>query len=190
MIADGVEIDNFSVMKLKTQFVQIAGFSQISVIPTQNGQSFQLLFGDVSELSSSAYPCIEEMAHLVDAPHYCNLPYAALGIPDGPEDKTVNGLIGSTFLDVTLSILGTLQDMSSLPVLTLKCLLEALYIIIHKYDFEDRLFRHLQPMTRRALLRVVELLSTNMSYEIRQLSLFIAQAAIKNWYSFLGPAVS
>ncbi|KAF8910955.1 hypothetical protein CPB84DRAFT_1842225 [Gymnopilus junonius] len=187
MIADGLEIDSFSIMKLKTQFVQIAGFSRISVIPTHNGQSFQLLFGDVSELSSSAYPCIEELAHLIDAPHYSDLPYAALGIP---EDKTANVLIGSTFLDVSLSLLGTLQDLSSLPVLTLKCLLEALYIIIHKYDFGDALFGHLQPILRRALLRVVELLSTNMSYEIRQLSLSIAQAAIKNWHSLLGPAVS
>ncbi|KDR81629.1 hypothetical protein GALMADRAFT_239698 [Galerina marginata CBS 339.88] len=190
MIADGVEIDNFSVMKLKVQFVQIAGFGQISVFPSQSGQSFNLQFGDISEISDSAYPCIEELAHVVDAPHYLKLSYAALGIPDGPENKTVSVLIGSVFLDASLSILGTLRSVASLPVLTLKCVLETLYIIIHKYDFEDHLFQHLQPLLRRSVLRVMELLSTDISYELRQLSLSIAQASIKKWHSFLGATVS
>ncbi|PPQ66076.1 hypothetical protein CVT26_010818 [Gymnopilus dilepis] len=189
MMADGVEIDNFSLMKLKTQFVQVTGFSQISVAPTQNGQSFQLLFSDIIDLPDLAYPCIEELPRLVDAPHYSDLPYTALGVSDHSEDRTVKALIGSAFLDAVLCLLSTVKSLASLPVLTLKCLLDTLYIVIHKYDLDDRSLRHLQPVFRKALLRVVEILSTDMSYEVRQMSLSIAQAAINSRYSFIGPSV-
>lgn len=190
MIADGIEIDNFSIMKLKVQFVQIAGFSRVSVIPTPSGQSFHLQFDNITDISESAYPCVEELVRVIDAPHYAKLPYTALGIPNGPDDKTINVLVGSTFLDASLCILWKLRDLSSLPVLTLKSALEALHIAIHKYDFEDRLFRHLQPLLRGAILRATGLLSKDISYEIRQLSLSIAHASIKKWHTFLGATVA
>lgn len=190
MLADGIEIDNISIMKLKVQFVKIAGFSRVTVISTPSGQSFHLQFDDISDMSESAYPCIEELVRVVDAPHYAKLPYTALGISNGPDDKIINVLIGSTFLDASLCIVGKLRDLSSLPVLTLKCVLETLYIAIHKYDFEDRLFRHLQPLLRGAILRAIELLSKDISYELRQLSLSIAQASIKKWHTFLGATVA
>lgn len=190
MISDGIEIDHFSMMKLKVQFVQISGFSRISIHPTQSGQSFHLQFGDINEISDSALPCIEELAHVVDAPYYARLPYEALGIPNAPEDKLVNALLGTMFLDTVLVMLCTLRNLSSLPVLTLKCILETLYITIHKYDFEDPLLHHLQPLFRRATLRAVDLLSKEISYEIRQLSLSIAQASINKWHSILSANVS
>ncbi|KAF8964709.1 hypothetical protein BDZ97DRAFT_1815206 [Flammula alnicola] len=190
MIADGIEIDNFSLMKLKVQFVQVAGFSKISVIPTQSGESFHLQFTDITEISESAYPCIEELPHVVDAPYYAKLTHSALGIADHREDEIASVLIGSAFLDASLCILGTLRNLSSLPVLTLKCVLEALYITIHKYDFDDASFQHLQPLLRRAILRSIELLSQDISYELRQLALSIAQASIKKWHTFLGATIS
>ncbi|KAF4615386.1 hypothetical protein D9613_003079 [Agrocybe pediades] len=190
MIADGIEIDHISIMRLKIQFVQICGFNDVSAHPTQNGQSFHLRFTDITQLSESAYSCIEELAHVVDAPYYARLPYEALGIPDVLEDKLVNVLVGTTFLDVALYMLSTLRDLSSLPVLTLKCILETLYITLHKYDFEDRLLYHLQPLFRRATLRAVNLLSKDISYEIRQLALSIAQASINKWHSILSANVS
>lgn len=188
MIADGIEIDSFSIMKLKVQFVQISGFNRVTVVPTQSGQSFNLQFDAITEISESSYPCIEELIRVIDAPYHLNLPYTALGISD--DDKSANVLVGSAFLDTSLCILGKLRSLSSLPVLTLKCLLETLHIAIHKYDFEDRLYQHLQPMLRGAVLKAIELLSKDISYELRQLSLSIAQAAIKKWHSFLGATIS
>uniref|UniRef100_A0A8H8CNC3 Phorbol-ester/DAG-type domain-containing protein n=1 Tax=Psilocybe cubensis TaxID=181762 RepID=A0A8H8CNC3_PSICU len=190
MLADGVEIDKISVMKLKVQFVKIAGFSRVIMVPTLSGQSFHLQFDDISDMPESAYPCVEELLRVIDAPQSAKLPYAAIGISNGPDDKTINALIGSVFLDASLCILGKLRELSSLPVLTLKCALETLYIAIQKYDFEDRLFRHLQPLLRGAVLRTIELLSKDISYELRQLSLSIAQASIKKWHTFLGATVA
>ncbi|CAA7271679.1 unnamed protein product [Cyclocybe aegerita] len=189
MIADGLEIDSFSLMKIKVQFVQITGFTRISVLPTLNGQSFYLQYSDIPEISESAYPCIEEIPHILDAAHYTTLPYPVLGIAN-EEDKTASVLVGSAFLDTSLCMIGTLRDLSSLPVLTLKALIETLYIILHKYDFEDKTLRHYQPLVRRAVLRTVELLSKDISYELRQLALSIAQASINKWHTFLGPAIA
>jgi len=190
MLTDGIEIDSFSLMKLKVHFVQLAGFSNIAVIPTQSRHSFRLQFSDIAEISELAYPCVEELVHVVDAPHSVNLPLSALGITDDNEEKTVSVLVGSVFLDSTLCIISTLRDLSSLPVLTLKSVLETLYIIIHKYDFDDHSFQHMQPLFRRAILRAMELLSKDVSYELRQLALSIAQSSIKKWHTFLGATIS
>jgi len=190
MVADGVGIDSFSLMKIKVQFIQVAGFSNISVIPTQNGQSFHLQFGDIEELSESAYPCIEELVRIVDAPYYIDLPHSVLGHGDSHEDEPLKVLVGSPFLDVSLCMLSTLRDLSLLPILTLKAVLETLYIILHKYDFEDHHFQHLQPLLRKAVVRTTELLSKDISYELRQLALSIAQTSIKRCHGFFGATIA
>jgi len=190
MLSDGIEIDSFYLMKLKVQFVRFMGFSNVSVMPTPNHQSFYLKFGDIGEIFEMSFSCIEQLVHVVDSPHVIGLPHSALGIVNEHDAKTNIVLVGSVFVDATLCMVCTLRDFPSLPVLTLKSLLESLYIIIQKYDFEDSLFRHLQPLLRKAILRIMGLLSkTAISYELRLLSLTIAQTTIRRFYTFLGSSV-
>jgi len=190
MISDGTKIDSFSLMKLKIQFVQFMGFSNISVVPTHNRQSFYLRYSDIGDVFDSGVPCVEEMAHVVDSSYYVELPQSALGIANSHDDKMVSVLVGAIFLDATLCILCTLRDLTALPVMALKSLLESLYIILQKYDFEDGLFSHMQTLLRKAILRVVAMMSKDdISYELRSLALTIAQASIKRFHTFLGPAV-
>jgi hypothetical protein len=190
MLSDGIEIDSFSLMKLKVQFVRFMGFSNISVIPTPNHQSFYLKYGDIGEVFETSFSCIEQLVQVVDSPHLIRLPHSALGIADNHDDKTTSVLVGSVFVDATLCLVCTLRDLSSLPVLTLKSILESLYIIIQKYDFENVLFRHLQPVLRKAILRIMGLLSkTVISYELRLLTLTIAQTTIRRFYAFLSSSV-
>ena len=190
MISDGIKIDSFSLMKLKIQFVQFMGFSNISVMPTHNRQSFYLRYSDIGDVLDPGFPCVEEMVHVVDSSHYVDLPQSALGIPNDHDDKVVSVLVGAIFIDATLCILCTLRDLTALPVMTLKSLLESLYIILQKYDFEDGVFSHMQPLLRKAILRIVGMLSKDdISYELRLLALTIAQASIKRFHTFLGPAV-
>ena len=186
MLADGIDIDSLSLMKLKVQLVQITGFNKVSVVPTQNGQIFRLQFSEIAEIEEAAYPCIEELVHVIDAPYYLKVPQSALGITDIYEDEQANVLIGSVFLDAILTMLGTIRKPASLPVLTLKSLLEALYIIIHKYDFGIAPLDHLQTPLLKAILRTVEMISQDLSYELRQLSLSIAQVSISKCHTFLG----
>lgn len=190
MLSDGIEIDSFSLMKLKVQFVRFMGFSNISVIPTPSQQSFYLKYSDIDEISESAFSCVEQLVHVMDAPHSVELPRSALGIADEHDDRTSPVLVGSIFVDATLCIIYTLRDLCSLPVLVLKNILESLYIIIQKYDFVDASFGHLQIPLQKAILRIMELLSkTDTSYELRLLALTIAQTTIRRFYTFLGSSV-
>lgn len=190
MLGDGMEIDSLSLMKLKVQFVRFMGFSNISVIPTSNHQSFYLKYSDIGEIFETSFACLDQLVHVVDSSHSLELPHSALGIADEHDDKTNSVLVGSIFVDATLCMVCTLRDLPSLPVLTLKSILESVYIIIQKYDFEDALFRHLQPLLRKAVFRIMGLLSKiDISYELRLLALTIAQTTIRRFYTFLGPSV-
>ena len=190
MITHGIEIDGPSLLKLDFQYLKISGFSKVSLISVQHGHSFHIDFGNITEVPGSAFPCIEELVHVVDAAHFVDLPHVTLELNEEQEEKTSSVLVGTIFVKPCLSMISNLPDLTFLPVLTLKCLLETLYIIVHKYDFEDKLLRHLQPSLRRSVLRAIELLSQNTSYELRQLSLSIAQVSIKKWHSFFGTTVS
>jgi hypothetical protein len=190
MISEGIEIDGFSLMKLNFQYLKISGFSEVSLIPAQTGNSFHIEFGNITDVPESAFPCIEELVHVLDAAYYVDLPHMALGVNEEQEKKTSRVLIGTIFIDSCLSLISNLPDLTCLPVLTLKSLFGTLYILVHKYDFEDKLLRRLQPSLRRSVLRTIELLSRDISYELRQLSLSIAQVSIMKWHSFFGTTVS
>ena len=190
MISDGIEIDGFSLMKLYFQYLKISGFSEVSLIPAQSGHSFHIEYSNITDVPESAFPCIEELVHVVDAAHSVDLPHMALGVNEEQEKKTSRVLIGTIFIDSCLSLISNLPDLTCLPVLTLKSLFGTLYILVHKYDFEDRLLGHLQPSLRRSVLRTIELLSRDISCELRQLSLSIAQVSIKKWHSFFGTTIS
>ena len=190
MISDGIEIDGLSLMKLNFQYLKISGFDEVSLIPAQTGHSFHIEFGNITDVPESAFPCIEELVHVVDAAYFVDLPHTALGVNEEQEKKTSCVLIGTIFIDSCLSLINNLPDLTCLPVLTLKSLFGILYILVHKYDFEDKLLRHLQPSLRRSVLQTIELLSRDISCELRQLSLSIAQVSIKKWHSFFGTTVS
>lgn len=186
MIADGIEIDSFSLMKMKHQLVMVIGFNNISVTRSLGQQSFNLRFSDSADITEWSYPCVEELAHIIDSPHRVRVPRSALGIFEYREGDVVDVLIGWTFLDTLLCMVTTIRSLTSLPVVTLKSLLEALYIAIHKCDFESEHLRHLQPLLQKAVLRSVGLLTENISFELRQLAISIAQVSIKKWHTLLG----
>ncbi|PPR08077.1 hypothetical protein CVT24_010538 [Panaeolus cyanescens] len=190
LLSNGVEIDGFSLMKIKVHLIQLSGFSRVTISPTPSGHSFYLQFSDIAELASAVYPCIEEMVHVVDAASYVDLPLPALGLPEGPEEKTSEALVGTIFIDSILLMISTLKELQALPVLTLKSVLESLYILVHKYDLDHPTLKHFHPLLRRAVLRTAELIGNDISYELRQVSLSVCSAAIKKWHNVLGPVVT
>ena len=189
-MADGIDIDSFSLMKMKIQFVTTVGFNNISVTRSLGQHSLNLQFSDSAEITEASYPCVEELAHIIDSPHRTKVPRSALGIFEYRDGDAVDVFIGWTFLDPLLCMITTIRSLTSLPVVTLKSLLEALYIALHKCDFESEHLRHLQPQLQKAVLRSVGLLTENISFELRQLALSIAQASIKKWHTFLGASIS
>lgn len=189
MIADGIEIDPFSLMKMKFQFVTIVGFNNVSFTRSLGQHSFNLQFTDSAEITESSFPCIEELAHIIDSPHRSRVPRSALGVFEYRDGDAVDVFIGWTFLDTLLCMITTVRSLTALPVVTLKNLLEALYIAMHKCDFGSEHLHHLQPLLHKAVIRSVGLLTENTSFELRQLALSIAQVSIKKWHAFLGAGI-
>lgn len=189
MVADGIAIDSFTLLKLKIHLVQVVGFSDISAIPLQSGPSFYVQFGEVKEILELALPCISALLPVLDAYHHIDLPPSAMAGANEHDNRPLSVLVGSVFVDVSLAIFCTVRDFSSLPLLTLKSMLETLCVIIYKHDFESRVLRHLQQTLRRAVLRVVDVLSQDTSYEIRQLALSVTQAFIQRWHGFMGSVI-
>ena len=64
-------------------------------------------------------------------------------------------------------------------------IMEALGIIIYKHDFDRGFLRPLQPILRKAVTRVLDLMLDEVSHECRQQALSVVQAYIKRYYNSL-----
>ncbi|KAJ6630829.1 hypothetical protein B0H10DRAFT_1938967 [Mycena sp. CBHHK59/15] len=182
MIADGISINAFALHKIKVYLSKALGFNDITVTPSANGQTYDVRFGDASHIPDASLPCVNELLAVLDAPHSINADLPGL---DAPSSSL---LVGSTLVDVSLNLFCT-GDLLSLPILTLKSMVESLGVIIYKHNFEHRQMKHLQPTLRRAVLRALELMLDDISYEIRQLALSVTQAFIKRWPALTGSIV-
>ncbi|KAJ7709877.1 hypothetical protein B0H17DRAFT_1029591 [Mycena rosella] len=182
MIADGIPITAFHLQKVKVSLSKALGFADIAVTPSSNGHTFDVQFGDAQHIPEASLPCVNELLSVLDAPHVFHLE------PPGVEPVSSTFLVGSNFVDVSFNLFCT-GDLLSLPILTLKSMVESLGVIIYKHDFEHRRMKHLQPTLRRAVLRALELMLEDVSYEIRQLALSVTQAFIKRWPAYTGSIV-
>ncbi|KAJ7632645.1 hypothetical protein FB45DRAFT_913016 [Roridomyces roridus] len=179
MIADGISISPVDLQKIKASLAGALGFQDVTLTPAINGQTLDVQFGDAQiHLPEASLPCVNELLSVLDAPHTISL------------DPSVAStfLVGSNFVDVSLNLFCT-GDLLALPIHTLKTLVESLGVIIYKHDFEHKNLRHLQPTLRRAVLRALELMLDNVSYEIRQLALSITQAFINRWPAYTGALI-
>ena len=189
MITDGIAIDSFLLLKLKVHLARIIGFSDISVTSSPSGQTPHIQFGEVFQIPELSLPCVHSLLPVLDACHSVELPHFAMVGANEPDEKPLSLLVGSVFVDMALTMFCTIRDLTALPVLTLKALLETLCVIIYKHDFESQGLRHLQQALRRAVLRALDILSQDISYEMRQLALAVIQAFIKRWHTFMGSIV-
>lgn len=182
MIADGISINAFDLQKIKVALSKALGFADVTVTPSTNGQTFDVQYGDAQHIPEASLPCVNELLSVLDAPHVVNLE------PSGVEPVSSTFLVGSALVDVSLNLFCT-GDLLSLPISSLKSMVESLGVIIYKHDFEHRRMKHLQPTLRRAVMRALELMLDNISYEIRQLALSVTQAFIKRWPAYTGSIV-
>ncbi|KAF5380960.1 hypothetical protein D9615_003973 [Tricholomella constricta] len=189
MIADGIAIDSFILLKIKHHIVQVIGFRDISVVPSQNGQSFHVQFGDAPEIPVIALPCVNQFLSVMDASHAVDIAPSTMAGANGLDNRPVSTLVGSIFVDVFLAMFCTVKDLTSLPILTFKNMLETLCVIIYKHDFESRALKHLQQTLRRAVVRALGCLTKDISYDLRQLALSVTQAFVKRWHTFMGSII-
>ncbi len=188
MIADGLDVYIFALLKLKFLLVRLLGFKDASLVPTSSGRSFYVRFSQLTKLNTFAYPCLDNLMPVLDASFPFELAPAAMGGPYAEDEMPVTLLIGSAFVDVVLDVFVQLQDLAFLHALTLKNLLKTLLIVIYKHDFDSKSLRHLHSNLRTADRKTLDLLLAEryLSYELRQLALSICQAFIKRWPYIIG----
>lgn len=189
MIADGIPIDSFALLKIKGHLANVIGFRDVSSVPSQVGRLFQIQFGEIKEINDIAFPCVNQLLAVMDAPHRVEIPPSVMANTNDLDERPVPVLAGSALVDVFLSMFYSVNDPSSIPILTCKNMLETLCIIIYKHDFESRVLKHLQQALRRAVIRALDYLELDISYDLRQLALSIVNAFVKRWHSIMGTLI-
>ncbi|KAI0322233.1 hypothetical protein OF83DRAFT_1279816 [Amylostereum chailletii] len=193
LLSAGVTIDLFNLLKIKLYLLRIAGFQDVISRPSASGQSFYVVFGDLSTTPDHAWPCIDELLTILDSPF--SFSFSSAAMPDllVGQDESTTLLIGSIFLDVLLAVINQTPDLLAIPFLSTKSLLESLLVVIYKHDLDSKPLRHLTPELRRAVRRVLAMSLEATSYELRQLALSVVQSYVKHRPShtsnFVGDAV-
>ncbi|KAF8844936.1 hypothetical protein BDN67DRAFT_942465 [Paxillus ammoniavirescens] len=189
MMESGIEIDLLSCRKLKLYLAKIIGFNDVEAVPTPSGRAFYIRFHNLENIPVSCYPCIHILPRILDAPHPFDLAPSMMGSPLVDDDRPCRVLIGTIWIDLVLSIICAIEDPLTLPVLTLKSLLESLMAIIFKHDFSSLAIKHLDVILRKALRKTLDLLLLDISYELRQVALSAIQTYIRRGTAISGVLV-
>ena len=188
MISNGVPADIYTLLRLKVHLVRSFGFRDVSEVPSGNGQAFFIQFGALRELPESSHPCLNEFVSLLDAYQPFDIAPSAIGGPFANDDLHTSLLVGSVFVDVLLAVFNE-AAFESLPFLVLKNLIKCIIIITYKHDLESKPLRHLQGGFRRIVRKLNEIVTMDLSYEIRQLALTACGACIKRWPNMVGSII-
>ncbi len=182
MIADGVQIDLFSFLKIKYHLLVVLGAFGASLAPAPNGHSFHVQLGEVKLISGAALPCIPGIMLLLDSYRQFSIPPSAM---TGVEDDTHSTLVvGSVVVDVFLGLFACLENLQEIPFIYAKAMLQSLVIVIYKHDLESAPLKHLREQLRRVVRRTSEWLCMEISYELRLLILTVIKAYLKRWPAY------
>ncbi len=189
MITNGVNVNVQSLLKMKKHLAVVMGFENVVGIAQLDGHIVRVEFGDVAAVSEEVAPCIDELTTVFDSPLPSELTPSMMTRSYGQDDRPSKLLVGSIFIDLILVMFCTLRDLSLLPELTLKRILESLCIVVHKHDFESTALLHLQHRLRQAVLRSSELILQDIGYELRQVALSFIQGFVKQCDKFMGHVI-
>lgn len=185
MVSDGVPIDISSLLRLKEHVARTLGF-QIVLLEPSTGNGFYIKFSSLGTITDTADACLNDMITLFDASQPYDVAPSAIGGSYVEDDTPYSVLIGTIFVDVILDFCGQSESLTSLSSVTLKNLLKTLVIMVYKHDFDSKPIRHLQKNLRDACRRVLDLLLSDISYDLRQLALSVCQSFIKRWPAIIG----
>lgn len=188
MVADGIPIEVFSLLKLKHQLLSTLGYHDVSLVPSANGQTFYVQFHGLDFVPPTAFPCIADLMLVLDSARPYNLSCAAMGGPDVDDETYYTLLVGSAFVDILVDVFGHLDEPTSIPPLALKNLLKAFIIVVQKHDFDSPPLRHLHNELRKASRCCLVMFSNDehFSLELRQLALSACQVFITRWPGIMG----
>lgn len=186
MISDGINIDTISLLKIKEHLVRLLSFQDVKVLPSAGGAGYNIRFSNLADIPSYAEPCLSDLMLVLDCPQMANIASYAISEQSSEDDTPVSLLVGAIFVDVLLEVLMHSDSLLSMTFITVKNLLKSFTIVLYKHDLDNKLFRHIHASMRSAARRVLDIALSEVSYELRQLSLSIAQVFIKRWPHIVG----
>jgi hypothetical protein len=183
MISSGIDINLLTLLRLKKHLVHILGFPNVTTLSTPASHVFFVAFEHIRHTDRDVSACMDELLSVLDASHPLSVVASAMTESLPPNDAPASLLVGSIFVDVLFALITGSEDsdLLNLPFLTLKRLIECLLIVMYKHDMGSQPLRHLQGNLRKAVRRVLNLVPTGLSHELRQLCLMVAQTYIKLW---------
>ncbi|KAF9815310.1 hypothetical protein IEO21_04673 [Rhodonia placenta] len=186
MIAEGIPIDPIQSLKVKEHLVRALGFQEVVLVPTASGRLYHIQYQGLYTISQISEVCLNDLMLVLDCAEPYDIAPAVMGGPYAEDETPDPLLIGSIFVDVPLELFVHTRDMMSLTFIALKNLLKTLIIILYKHDFDSRSLQYLQGTLRRAVRRSLEVLTADVSYELRQLALSACHIFIKRWPMLIG----
>ncbi|EIN07352.1 hypothetical protein PUNSTDRAFT_144852 [Punctularia strigosozonata HHB-11173 SS5] len=170
MVANLVPVDINVLKRIKNCLAAVLGFRKPPPV-----------YGELQVIPASSYPCIGELVKVLDAFYPFDVTPSDMGRSGVDEESPSKLLAGSIFIDLVLAIFLELRDLDSLPLTVIKQLLECLLIIIYKHDFDSKSLINLRSVLNRAAKRVLGLVVSDTSYQIRQLALTVCTEFIKRF---------
>lgn len=186
MISDGITIDAIALLRIKENLVRLLGFQDVKMLSSTTGTSFTVRFNDLANIPSYTESCLNDLMLVLDCPQSCNIPPHAISDLCSEDDAPVPILTGSIFVDVLVEIFIQADDLTSLPFINVKNLLKSFTIVLYKHDLDSKPLRHIHGGLRKAARRILDIALAEISYELRQLAMSVAQVFIKRWPHIVG----
>ncbi|KAG8877254.1 hypothetical protein FRB97_003555 [Tulasnella sp. 331] len=178
MIGNGIAIDLYTLMKVKHNLALVLGFLDAELLQSADGGRYVRL-GRTGDIASNSYVCLSSLVRALDAPTVMNLSPTAIGLASAPE-STPPCFTGAVFIDLALSIISSV-DIRSLPYLHARSVLDALIVVVYKFDMYHPSIAELQEQLTHSVDSITHIVQFDISYDLRSTALTAALGFLKRW---------
>ncbi|KDQ07904.1 hypothetical protein BOTBODRAFT_180257 [Botryobasidium botryosum FD-172 SS1] len=178
MIADGIRADMLVLLKIKQHLVKVLGFVDSEAPEPALEGAAEAHFGRLTSIREASFLCTNGILRVLDAPTFSESSSTSTLPPNVPNSGPTAPLIGAVLVDVVLAVIVS-ADLVALPYTEIRTWLEALIIIICKHNVQHSALRHLAGQLTQAAKHVTDLALVDLSYDLRQLAISVAQAFLQ-----------
>ncbi|KAL7409186.1 hypothetical protein BDY24DRAFT_419079 [Mrakia frigida] len=171
-VGDGIQIDLFSLLKVKHHVIKTIGFEHCEI--------FCIQFSNLDRFTPAALSVVSGLKRVLDCHHHLDLSPSAMGVVYLDEDHPSSHLVGAAFIDVVISVVNSKVGIKNLPYLEQRCWLESFLIIVYKHDFESDSLVHLEAPLLEAL-KTITYLSPSISPDNQQIIITTCKILLDQW---------
>ncbi|KAG9038422.1 hypothetical protein FRB95_001279 [Tulasnella sp. JGI-2019a] len=178
MLGNGISTDLYTLMKIKQSLALALGFPEAELVQNADGNC-SVRLGRNKGIAPESYVCLSSMVRALDAPTLVTLPSTTMGLAVVPEPST-QCFTGAVFIDLALSVISNIE-FRNFQYLHARSTLDALIVIIYKFDFYHPSIVELQEQLTNTVDFVTHIVQFDMSYDLRSAAFTAAQGFLKRW---------